>query len=406
MQLWCRRLRQSRFAPFRYENPMKRRIALVVAAGRGTRFGRALPKQYADLAGAPVIRRAVLAFLQHPGVAGVRCVIHPDDASAYEAAVGDLGLPPAVHGGPTRQESVRLGLEALAAEPPDMVLIHDGARPMIDSNVIDRTVAAAEAHGAAVAALRVNDTLKRGDAIVTATVDRNGLWRAQTPQAFAFGPILAAHHAHAGADLSDDAAVAERAGIAVALAEGAEDNLKITNPEDLDRARRLLDCRALTVRVGQGFDVHRFGPGDIVVIGGIGIPHDAGLVGHSDADVALHALTDAILGGLADGDIGSHFPPSDPRWRGADSAIFLRHAAALVRGRGGAIDHVDLTILCERPKIGPHRPAMTARIAELLQIPPSRVGVKATTTEGLGFTGRGEGIAAQAVATLRLPPED
>lgn len=385
---------------------MRRRIALIVAAGRGTRFGRALPKQYADLAGAPVIRRASLAFLRHPGIRAVRCVIHPEDVDAYKSAVGDLGLLPPIHGGATRQESVRLGLESLLAESPDFVLIHDGARPLIDSATIDRVIAAAEERGGAIAALRVHDSLKRGVATVTDVVDRTDLWRAQTPQAFAFGPILAAHRAHAGADLSDDAAVAERSGMTVALVDGAENNLKITSPGDLDRARRLLDGRAVSVRVGQGFDVHRFGPGEAVVIGGIAIPHDAALVGHSDADVALHALTDAILGALADGDIGSHFPPSDPRWRGADSAVFIRHAAALARARGGVIDHVDVTIVCEHPKIGPHRTAMTGRIAALLDVPPSRVAVKATTTEGLGFTGRGEGIAAQAVATLRLPAED
>lgn len=385
---------------------MTSRIALIVAAGRGTRFGRALPKQYAELAGLPVIRRAVLAFLDHPMIDAVRCVIHRDDMEIFAAAVGGLRLLDPVYGGETRQESVRLGLESLSTLAPDLVVIHDGARPLVERAVIDRTIQAAEGNGSAIAAVPVSDSLKRGDGILTGSVDRAGLWRAQTPQAFAFASILAAHRTFADLDLSDDAAVAEKAGIAVAFAQGSEDNLKITGPDDLDRARRMLDGRATSVRVGQGFDVHRFGPGTSVILGGIEIPHDAGLVGHSDADVALHALTDAILGGLGDGDIGSHFPPTDPRWRGADSAIFLRHAASLVRERGGCIDHVDVTILCERPKIGPHRSAITARIAELLQIRPGSVGVKATTTEGLGFTGRREGIAAQAVATLRMPSED
>ncbi|MFN4087433.1 MAG: bifunctional 2-C-methyl-D-erythritol 4-phosphate cytidylyltransferase/2-C-methyl-D-erythritol 2,4-cyclodiphosphate synthase [Alphaproteobacteria bacterium] len=383
---------------------MSKRIALIVAAGRGTRFGGTLPKQYADLAGVAVIRRATLAFLRHPDIARVRCVIHPDDQRAYDTALGDLGLLSPVHGGPTRQESVRLGLESLADESPDLVLIHDGARPLVTAALVSRTIQAAERHGAAIAAVAVSDTLKRGGPLVTATVDRTGLWRAQTPQAFGYGTIVAAHRAHAGADLPDDAAVAERAGIAVALAEGSDDNMKVTGPDDLDRARRLLDGRATSHRVGQGFDVHRLGPGDGVMLGGVHIAHDGSLIGHSDADVVLHALTDAILGGLGDGDIGSHFPPSEARWRGADSAIFVMHAASLVRERGGTIEHADVTILCERPKIGPHRAAMTARIAALLGLPPARVGVKATTTEGLGFTGRGEGIAAQAVATLRLPP--
>ncbi len=389
---------------------MSLRIALIVAAGRGTRFGTVLPKQYALLGGIPVIRHTLTAFLNHPRINAVRCVIHPKDEAAYGAAAQGLDLLPPVHGGATRQESVRLGLESLAAEDAGIVLIHDGARPLVDAATIDRAITAAEAHGAALAAVRVHDTLKRGGDLVEATVDRNGLWRAQTPQAFAYPLILAAHRQQAGAVLSDDAAVAERAGHKVAIVEGSEDNLKITTAEDLARAERLLQGSApahgLSVRVGQGFDVHRFGPGDAVILGGIRIPHEAALTGHSDADVVLHALTDAILGALGEGDIGQHFPPSDPQWRGADSAIFLRRAVEMVAERGGTIDHADVTILCEAPKIGLHRAAMTARIAELLDLPLRRVGVKATTTEGLGFTGRREGIATQAVATLRLPADD
>lgn len=389
---------------------MSLRIALIVAAGRGTRFGAVLPKQYAMLDGIPVIRHTVAAFLNHPLIDAVQCVVHPEDEAAYANAVQGLDLLPPVHGGATRQESVRLGLESLEVEDTGIVLIHDGARPLVNRETIDRAIMAAEAHGAALAAVRVHDTLKRGGDLVEATVDRNGLWRAQTPQAFAYPLILGAHREQAGADLSDDAAVAERAGHKVAIVEGSEENLKITTAEDLARAERLLGAglpgRKLSVRVGQGFDVHRFGPGDAVILGGIRIPHEAALTGHSDADVVLHALTDAILGALGEGDIGQHFPPSDPQWRGADSAIFLRRAVEMVAERGGTIDHADVTILCEVPKIGPHRAAMAARIADLLGLPLRRVGVKATTTEGLGFTGRREGIATQAVATLRLPADD
>jgi 2-C-methyl-D-erythritol 4-phosphate cytidylyltransferase/2-C-methyl-D-erythritol 2,4-cyclodiphosphate synthase len=373
--------------------------ALIVAAGRGTRAGGELPKQYRMLAGQPVLRHTLRAFAGHGGVARVRAVIHPDDRALYERAAEGLGLLAPVHGGATRQDSVRL----------DLVLIHDGARPLVSSAIIDRTLAALAASAGAIAALPVTDTLKRsrsgamGGAAIAATVDRNGLWRAQTPQGFRFAEILAAHRTAAGADLPDDAAVAERAGMAVTLVPGAESNLKITAEEDFARAAALL-AGMLEVRVGQGFDVHRFGPGGEVRLCGVGVPHSHGLEGHSDADVGLHALTDAILGALGAGDIGQHFPPSDPRWRGADSAVFLRHAAGLVRAAGGSIAHVDVTLICEAPKVGPHRAAMLARLAELLEIAPGRCSVKATTTEGLGFTGRREGIAAQATATLRLPP--
>lgn len=380
-------------------------IALIVAGGSGQRFGAERPKQYLDLAGKPVLRRTVEAFLRHPQVGGIRVVIDPAWRDAYDAAVAGLGLPDPVAGGPRRQESVRNGLEALAADgAPDLVLIHDAARPLIDEATIGAVIAALADKPGAIAAVPVADTLKRGnDGSIGATVDREGLWRAQTPQGFRFSDILQAHRAVAGLSLTDDAAVAERAGLAVALVPSKEDNFKVTTPDDLTRATRVVMSSLWDVRTGSGFDVHRFTDGDFVTLCGLQVPHSHGLEGHSDADVGLHALTDAILGALAAGDIGSHFPPTDPRWRGADSAKFLRHAADLVAERGGVIAHADVTIICERPKVGPHRAAMAERIAQILGIEVGRVSVKATTTEQLGFTGRREGIAAQAVATVRLP---
>lgn len=379
-------------------------IALIVAAGTGQRFGAEQPKQYLDLAGRPVLRRTVEAFRRHPKVSAVRVVINPAFRDLYDAAVAGLDLPEPVAGGASRQDSVRNGLEALAESAPDLVLIHDAARPLIDPETIDAVIAALGTHPAALAAVPVIDTLKRGtDGLVAGTVDRGGLWRAQTPQGFRFPDILAAHRAAAGLELTDDAAVAERAGLPVALVPAIEENFKVTTPDDLTRAARALDAALSDIRTGSGFDVHRFAEGDHVTLCGVRVPHTHRLEGHSDADVGLHALTDAILGALCAGDIGSHFPPSDPQWRGADSALFLKHAAELVTARGGRIAHVDVTIICERPKVGPHRETMTARVAEILGMPVDRVSVKATTTERLGFTGRGEGIAAQAMATVRLP---
>lgn len=384
-------------------------IALIVAGGSGQRFGAERPKQYLDLAGKPVLRRTVEAFLRHPQVGGVRVVIDPAWRDAYDAAVAGLGLPDPVAGGASRQDSVRNGLEALAADgAPDLVLIHDAARPLIDADTIAAVIGALDNSAGAIAAVPVADTLKRGNGnggrdAIAGTVDRDGLWRAQTPQGFRFPAILEAHRAAAGLSLTDDAAVAERAGLAVALVPSKEDNFKVTTPDDLTRATRAIMSSLWDVRTGTGFDVHRFTDGDFVTLCGLRVPHSHGLEGHSDADVGLHALTDAILGALASGDIGSHFPPTDPRWRGADSAKFLRHAADLVAERGGVIAHADVTIICERPKVGPHRAAMAERIAQILGMEVGRVSVKATTTEQLGFTGRREGIAAQAVATIRLP---
>ncbi len=379
--------------------------ALLVAAGRGDRFGGAVPKQYLPVGGSMVLRHAVGAFAAHPRIAAVLVAIRPQDRPLYDRAIAGLPVLPPVTGGASRQESVRLGLEALVARHPERVLIHDGARPFPDAGLIDRVIDALDRAAAAVPCLALRDTIKRAaKGAIRATVERSELWRAQTPQGFRFGPILAAHRAAAGRELTDNSAVAEAAGIEPLLVEGSEDNLKVTTPDDLAAAERLFAARQGEVRVGLGFDVHAFAPGGKLVICGVEIPHGAGLAGHSDADVGLHALTDAVLGAIGAGDIGQHFPPSDPRWRGAASEQFLRHAAERVGARGGAIAHVDVTIICERPRIGPHRAAMIERVAKILGIGADRVSVKATTTDRLGFTGRGEGIAAQAVATLRLPP--
>jgi 2-C-methyl-D-erythritol 4-phosphate cytidylyltransferase / 2-C-methyl-D-erythritol 2,4-cyclodiphosphate synthase len=378
-------------------------VALIVASGRGQRFGAERPKQYQPLAGRPVLRHCLERFCGHPRVGAARAVIHPADRELYEQAAHGLDLLAPAAGGPTRQESVRLGLESLAGAPPQVVLIHDGVRPLIDAALIDRVLDGLARHAAVLPALPVTDTLKRVAAgRVLGTVERAGLYRAQTPQGFVYEAIMAAHRAAAGAALTDDVAVAEAAGLTVATVAGDEANLKITEPADLERAERLLPGR-LQSRTGLGFDVHRLGPGDGLVLMGVRLPGPLRLIGHSDADVGLHAVTDALLGTLGAGDIGSHFPPSDPRWAGADSALFLDHARRLVEAAGGRIEHVDATLICEQPKIGPHRSAMVARLALLLGLAPGRVSIKATTTERLGFTGRGEGIAAQAVATVSLP---
>ncbi len=380
--------------------------AIALAAGRGSRFGGAVPKQYRMLAGRAVLRHGVEALLRSGGVDGVIVAIRPEDRRLYEAAVAGLSLLPPVHGGAQRQDSVLAALEVLAPLAPERVLVHDGARPLLPPEVTGRVLDALEGADGAIAALPLMDTVKRAalGGEIAGTLDRSALWRAQTPQGFRFAPFLEAHRCRRGAGLGDDAAVAEAAGLRVQLVLGAEDNLKITTEEDLDRAERLLSLRCGDIRTGLGFDVHRFGPGDHVMLCGVRVPHGRGLVGHSDADVGLHALTDAVLGAIGAGDIGMHFPPSDPRWRGAESAQFLRHAVELVRSKGGLLRHLDVTVICETPRIGPHRAAMIERIAGLAGLDPGRVSVKATTTEGLGFAGREEGIAAQAVATIGLPP--
>lgn len=375
--------------------------ALIVAAGRGSRAGPGAPKQYRQLAGQPVLRRSLVAFTSHPGISDVLAVIHSDDADAYEAAATGLQrlLPPA-HGGDTRQRSVMAGLEALAVAKPDAVLIHDGARPLISAQLISDCIAALATHDGVQAGLPVTDTVRKAwNGMAGETLERDGLWRAQTPQGFRFEIILDAHRRMAGANHTDDVAVAIAAGTEVAMVQGDEDNIKITSSSDLQRAERIL-MRGGETKAGSGFDVHRFGPGDHIWLCGVKVPHDAGLIGHSDADAGLHAITDAILGALAAGDIGAHFPPSDPRWKGASSDIFLTHAAKLAKDAGARISHIDLTIICERPKVGPYAAAMRERVAGILGLDEGRVSIKATTTEGLGFTGRGEGLAAQAIATL------
>jgi 2-C-methyl-D-erythritol 4-phosphate cytidylyltransferase/2-C-methyl-D-erythritol 2,4-cyclodiphosphate synthase len=385
---------------------------VIVAAGRGARAGGDGPKQYRLLAGAPLLRRTLDAFASAlPGARAV-CVIHPDDAELYanaiEGAAEGLAMLSPVHGGATRQDSVRAGLAALASFGVQTVLIHDAARPFASVRLIRAAVESARAYGAAVPALAPVDALKSIDhrGLINGDVDRARVRAVQTPQAFAYRLICEAHDRAAAsgyADAADDAAVAARAGRAVHIFDGEAGNVKITHPQDFAAAEQRLLMTLADVRTGLGYDVHAFGPGDHIWLGGLQIPHDAGLVGHSDADVLLHALTDAILGAIADGDIGSHFPPSDERWRGAASDIFLRHAVARVRERGGVIAHIDATIICEAPKIGPHRDAIRAKIAEVTGLDVSRVAIKATTSEKLGFTGRREGIAVQAIATVRLP---
>lgn len=392
-------------------------VALVVAAGRGHRAGEGLPKQFRGLGSETVLAVTLRALAAHAGVEAIRCVIHPDDEALYRDAIsglsGDKLLAP-VPGGAERQDSVRLGLESLADAAPGMVMIHDAARPFLSIDQIDGLLSAFDDKEIAgvLPGLAIVDTVKRANAggVVRETVDRTGLWRAQTPQCFRFGEILAAHQAVAGQALTDDVAVAEAAGLSVKVIAGDPDNFKLTTPEDFFRAEAFLggspDKGQMAMeefRTGFGFDVHGFEDGEFVTICGVEIPHTKRLKGHSDADVGLHALTDAILGALAEGDIGDHFPPTDEQWRGAPSNIFAEYAAKLVRDKGGRLVHVDLTLICERPKIKPHRAAMRQSTAEILGLPLSAVSVKATTTEKLGFTGREEGIAAQAIATVALP---
>jgi 2-C-methyl-D-erythritol 4-phosphate cytidylyltransferase/2-C-methyl-D-erythritol 2,4-cyclodiphosphate synthase len=382
--------------------------AVVVAAGRGLRAGGNVPKQYRTIGAAPAIRPSLAALATHAGIADVQPVIHPDDAPLYEAASEGLALLPPVFGGATRQASVRAGLEALASRKPELVLVHDAARPFASAALIARAIAAAARTGAAVPVMPVVDTVKSVDATgtVTGTVDRAPLRTVQTPQAFGFAALLDAHRRAAAAgreDFTDDAALAEWAGLKVATFEGEAGNVKLTTAEDFARIEAAQLAALSDVRTGFGFDVHQFADGDHVMLGGVRIPHGRAVVGHSDADVVLHALVDAILGALSEGDIGVHFPPSDPKWRGASSDRFLEFAVERVRARGGRIAHLDITVVCEAPRIGPHRDAMRERIAGIAGVPASRVGVKATTSEKLGFTGRGEGIVAFANATIRLP---
>jgi len=384
--------------------------AIVVAAGRGLRAGGGKPKQYRVLASQPVIRPSLVALAGHPEIAVVQPVIHRDDVQRFEDAAMGLKVLPAVFGGATRQASVRAGLEALAAYKPELVLVHDAARPFASPALIGRAIAAAKG-GAAVPVLPVVDTVKTVDTTgsITGTIDRTSLRVVQTPQAFGFDLLLEAHRRAAAAgrdDFTDDAALVEWAGHRVTTFEGEASNVKLTTPEDFARAEAAQVAALADVRTGFGFDVHQFIEGDHLWLGGVRIAHERGVTGHSDADVVLHALVDAILGALCEGDIGVHFPPSDPQWRGASSDRFLAFAVDRVQARGGRIAHLDATIVCEAPRIGPHRDAMRARIAEIAGISDTRVAIKATTSETLGFTGRREGIAAFANATIRLPWSD
>lgn len=375
--------------------------AIIVAAGRGTRAGGTQPKQWQVLAGRRVIDWTVSLFHDHPGIDMTLVVLHPDDLHLYTP-------PPGVQvttGGASRDASVRCGLAAIEGEGITKVLIHDVARPCTPPQVINDVLEALKQAQAAAPGLPVSDALWRGDAgLVTGVQPREGIFRAQTPQGFDFQTILAAHRSHQG-QAADDVEVARAAGIGVVITSGHEDNLKITSPEDFARAERILTKQGagMDIRLGNGYDVHRFGPGDHVMLCGVPVPHGRGLVGHSDADVGMHAVTDAIYGALAMGDIGRHFPPSDPQWKGAASHIFLRHAVLLAQENGFIISNIDCTLVCEHPKIGPHAAAMQAEMARIMDLSAARISIKATTSERLGFTGREEGIAALATATLVKP---
>jgi len=393
----------------------KRIAAIIVAAGKGERAATdavSLPKQYRSILGEPALKRTIEATLAIEAIDHVLPVIHPDHADLYAALrLSHPRLLPPVTGGSTRQASVLAGLTSLAALAPDQVLIQDAARPFIDRTLVEGVLTALETHGGALPVMPVTDTIKRSDdgKLVGSTEDRHKLFAAQTPQGFDYAKITEAHQRASTEPraFTDDASIAEWAGIEVALSAGSSRNFKITLPEDFARAERLLaGDQPMETRIGSGFDVHPFEPGDFVTLGGVRIAHSKRLQGHSDADAALHALTDAIYGALGEGDIGTHFPPSDPQWRGADSALFLKHAAGLVAARHGRIVNLDLTIVCEAPRISPHVPAMRTRIGEICTISASRVAVKATTSERLGFTGREEGIVAMATASLELPRED
>jgi len=378
--------------------------ALIVAAGRGRRLGGGSPKQYMQLGGKAMLRRTVEAFSTHPKIDFIQVVINASDKELYVKAMEGLAIAPPIAGGKTRQESVRLGLENLESQMPKTVLIHDAARPLIDAATIGRVVDALVTERAAIAAVTVADTLKREDAgHIAVTIDRVGLWRAQTPQGFCFSEIIEAHRQAKNTKFTDDAAIAEAAGIPVGLVSGTEANFKVTTADDFVRAEQMVADSKGLLRVGQGFDLHRFGPGDHVMICGVSIPYSQGIEAHSDGDVGLHALTDAILGAIGKGDIGTHFPPSDPKWQDVDSTVFLQDALTRLNESGGRIHNLDIMLICEEPKIVPYRDKMLSRIAAITGLPESAINVKATTTEGLGFLGKKEAIAAQAIATVVLP---
>ena len=394
-------------------------VALIVAAGRSTRFGGPTPKTYAKLGGRPVLSHSIDAYGRHPAIDAVCVVIQENHRPQYQQAVtvcqSDLSLRDPVFGGIERQDSVRLGLKSLSALLPDRVIIHDAARPLVAPDLITRVLAPLSPentwYSGSIAALPIPDTVKRATSEnsddrrmkVLETLDRHTLWRAQTPQAFDFEAISRAHDSAAGNTFTDDSAVAEAAGLNVVLVPGDTENFKITNSDDLSRAELMLSGRHGDIRVTNGFDTHRFGPGDHVMLCGVAIPHDKALQGHSDADAALHAVTDALLASISAGDIGFHFPPSDAQWRNTSSEVFASFAVEKIRAAQGIIAHIDVTIVCEGPRVAPYREAMQGRLAAIAGIDPSRVSVKGTTTERLGFTGRGEGISALATATVRLP---
>ncbi|WP_169545551.1 bifunctional 2-C-methyl-D-erythritol 4-phosphate cytidylyltransferase/2-C-methyl-D-erythritol 2,4-cyclodiphosphate synthase [Sneathiella aquimaris] len=376
-------------------------LALIVAAGSGTRTGLDYPKQYLQINGDTLLARSIDKFLSHPSIDGVQVIINPNDQDLYQKSVGDRSLFPWVSGGATRQASVLNGLRAIDGHNPDYVLIHDAARPFVSHSVIDRCLEALATSDAVLPVVPMIDTLKTIDGqSVTGTLDRNRIKAAQTPQCFVYSAIRQAHERFADQSVTDDITLAELADIAIQWVDGDPDNFKITTAEDISAMTR---SDLTDIRTGLGFDVHAFESGRPLWLGGVEIPHDRGLKGHSDADVALHALTDALLGAIGDGDIGTHFPPSDDQWKGASSDQFLEHAASLIAERGGKIGNIDLTIICESPRIGPYRHAIKEKISEILQLDVDRISVKGTTTEKLGFTGRKEGIAAQAIATVRLP---
>jgi 2-C-methyl-D-erythritol 4-phosphate cytidylyltransferase / 2-C-methyl-D-erythritol 2,4-cyclodiphosphate synthase len=385
--------------------------AVIVAGGSGLRAGGEAPKQYQMIGGKPVIWWTLKAFAGHPGISHVQTVIGEGHEEMFAVATAGLAIEPAVIGGSTRQESCRAGLEAIARHKPAKVLIHDAARPFASGDLISHVIAWLDRHGAVVPGMPVAETLKLAPGgIIKTTVDRSGMWTAQTPQGFVFDAILAAHrsaHAAGAGNFTDDAAVAERAGLEIAMIPGRMGNRKLTTAEDIEAADRTMMAARLgnlpDVRVGQGFDIHPFEAGEAVTLCGVAIPHGMRLKGHSDADAAMHALTDAIFGAIGEGDIGIHFPPGDPAWKGAASSIFLRKAVDCLRRRGGLIANVDITILAEAPRVADHIPAMKAVLSPLLDIGADRIAIKATTTERLGAIGRSEGIAAFATATVRLP---
>jgi 2-C-methyl-D-erythritol 4-phosphate cytidylyltransferase/2-C-methyl-D-erythritol 2,4-cyclodiphosphate synthase len=393
-------------------SPCPRFTAVIVAAGKGTRLGSDTPKQYLPLCGKPILRRTIDTFLSVPELAALYVVIDPSHRAHYEEATKGLSLPPPIFGSTERQLSIRNALAVLepALGEKDPVLIHDAARPLVSPETIRSVARALSTHPAASAAIPVSDTLRRESPRNTKTfgdtIERSGLWTIQTPQGFHFSLLKKAHDLLDHQSFTDDTGLVSAFGADVQIVPGSRNNIKITLPEDIEMAERLLGNASLPrthAKTAMGFDVHAFGEESISVrIGGINIPHDRRLAGHSDADVVLHAITDAVYGVLGDGDIGSHFPPSNPEWKGKDSAFFLESAAHDLAAKGGTITHVDTTIICEAPKIGPHRDAMRTKIAEILNLPLSRVSVKATTTEGLGFTGRGEGIAAQAIVSAEI----